>query len=39
LTDKFQTTFDGDRFLLFNKVVGAGQAAEVAESTQEGTQG
>jgi hypothetical protein len=39
LPEKFQTTFDGDRFLLFNKVVGAGQAAEVAESTQEGTQG
>jgi hypothetical protein len=35
---KFTQTFDGDRFLIFNKTMGTGSAVE-AESTQEPTQG
>jgi hypothetical protein len=38
LPDKFLTTSAGDKFLIFNKLVGTGSGAEV-ESTQEATQG
>jgi hypothetical protein len=39
--EKFRTTYDGDKFLIFNKIIGASAAATnvEAESTQEATQG
>jgi hypothetical protein len=38
LPDQFKTTFDGDRFLIFNKVIGGPASTVEAESTQEATQ-
>jgi hypothetical protein len=39
LPDQYKTTFDGDRFLIFNKVIGGPASTLEAESTQEATQG
>jgi hypothetical protein len=38
IPDQFKTTFDGDKFLIFNKVIGGHQSSVEAESTQEPTQ-
>jgi hypothetical protein len=39
LPPQFTTTFDGDKFLLFNKVMGASSSDEPEAGTQEATQG